>query len=115
MTTVALVQGAYFLATGIWSIIDIDSFQKVTGPKTDLWLVKTVGVLVIAIGSGLIRAGMGGEVTLEVAIIAMASAGGLVAIELVYVFKRVISPIYAADAAVETGLLVWWAVFLLRA
>src|SRR3712207_8811708 len=34
------------------------SFQAVTGPKTDLWLVKTVGVLVIAIGSVLCSAGL---------------------------------------------------------
>lgn len=51
---VAYVQGIYFLATGIWSLVHIASFQKVTGPKTDLWLVKTVGLLVIAIGAGLI-------------------------------------------------------------
>jgi hypothetical protein len=109
MTVVALVQGTYFVFTGIWSLVDIDSFQKVTGPKTDVWLVKTVGVLVIAIGSGLIVAGMQEQVSPEIAVIATASAAGLLGIELVYVFKRVIAPIYAVDAVVEMGLLGWWA------
>jgi hypothetical protein len=30
--------------------LNIRSFQAVTGPKTDLWLVQTVGVLVTVIG-----------------------------------------------------------------
>ena len=44
-TNVALIQGLYFLVSGVWPIIHIASFLKITGPKTDLWLVKTVGVL----------------------------------------------------------------------
>jgi hypothetical protein len=52
MTTwIARVQGWFYLLTGLWAILDIDSFQRVTGPKVDLWLVKTVGVLVIVIGA----------------------------------------------------------------
>jgi hypothetical protein len=36
---VALVQGAFYVATGVWALVDLDSFMAVTGPKTDLWLV----------------------------------------------------------------------------
>ena len=43
---VAAVQGAYFVLTGIWPLFGINSFQAVTGAKTDLWLVYTVGCLV---------------------------------------------------------------------
>ena len=66
----ALIQGAYFVATGVWSRVDIDSFQRVTGPKTDLWLVNTVGVLVTAIGLGLILAGTMETISAEVVLIA---------------------------------------------
>jgi hypothetical protein len=31
----AIAQGFYFLATGLWPFISAGSFQKVTGPKTD--------------------------------------------------------------------------------
>ena len=40
-----------YLATGLWPLFNIESFQQVTGPKTDLWLVRTVGVLVDLIQS----------------------------------------------------------------
>src|SRR5437879_6174180 len=34
-----LAQGLYFLLTGLWQLLSISSFQAVTGPKHDLWLV----------------------------------------------------------------------------
>jgi hypothetical protein len=112
MVALAYLQGAYFLVTGAWAIAHIDSFQKITGRKTDLWLVKTVGVLLIVIGSGLILAGMKQQCGPGLILIGMGSAAGLIAIELVYVFKRVISPIYWADAMVEAGFIIGWAVCL---
>ena len=30
---VALVQGVYFLMTGLWPLVSIDTFQRVTAPK----------------------------------------------------------------------------------
>ena len=56
----ALVQGAFYAATGLWALVDLGSFMAVTGPKTDHWLVKTVGILVTVIrthGSTYRRAG----------------------------------------------------------
>ena len=110
----ALTQGAYYLVSGTWSVVHIDSFQKVTGRKTDLWLIKTVGLLLVAVGGGLIFAAAGRQFVPGIVFIAMASAAALLAIELVYVRKRIISPIYLADALVEVGFLIWWAVCLAR-
>jgi len=31
----AIAQGLYFLATGLWPLVDVGSFQAVTGPKTE--------------------------------------------------------------------------------
>ncbi|MDB5038337.1 MAG: hypothetical protein JWQ35_1865, partial [Bacteriovoracaceae bacterium] len=42
---VALAQGFYYFLTGIWPIISIKSFEKITGRKTDKWLVKTFGLI----------------------------------------------------------------------
>ncbi|MCL5280879.1 MAG: hypothetical protein M1376_13350 [Planctomycetes bacterium] len=108
MTGIALVQGCYFFLTGIWPLLHIESFQKVTGRKTDLWLVKTVGVLVLVIGLGLIIAGIRQHFAPELILLAMASALGLIAIDLFYAFKRIISLVYVLDALVEVGFLVWW-------
>jgi hypothetical protein len=111
MSLVALVQGSFFIATGLWPLVHMESFQWVTGRKTDLWLVKTTGVLLAVIGSGLTLAATANQITVPLAIIGMASAAGLIAIELVYVFKRVISGIYLVDSTIEAGFLLWWAVW----
>ena len=47
-------QGIYYVATGLWPILNMRSFEMVTGPKRDKWLVKTVGALITAIGSTLL-------------------------------------------------------------
>jgi len=48
---ISLVQGIYFFVSGIWPIFSMSTFLKVTGPKTDLWLVKTVGMILVTIGA----------------------------------------------------------------
>jgi hypothetical protein len=106
----ALIQGIFYVATGVWPLIDIVSFQVVTGPKTDLWLVRTVGVLVTVIGVVLFRASQTRRITPEVALLAVGSALGLATIDLVYALSGVISAVYLADAAVELGLATLWAV-----
>ena len=42
--TLATGQGAYYVASGLWPIFHRRSFEAVTGPKKDWWLVVTVGV-----------------------------------------------------------------------
>jgi hypothetical protein len=105
----ALLQGAFYVATGVWPLLDIDSFQLVTGPKIDLWLVRTVGVLVTVIGAVLLLAWRNRRVTTEIVALALGSALGLAGIDLVYALTGRISSIYLADAAVEIGLAVLWA------
>jgi hypothetical protein len=101
------VQGGYYLATGLWPLFNIESFQAVTGPKTDLWLVRTVGVLVAAVALALLVAAWRPP-SPEAAVLAAAAALGLTAIDVVYVFHRVIGPIYLLDAAAEIALVVGW-------
>jgi hypothetical protein len=90
--------------------VSIGTFQKVTGPKVDLWLVKTAGVLITVVGAVLGLAGRRRRVTLEIALLAVGSAAGLTAIDVVYVAKRRISPIYLLDAVAEVGLIGLWAI-----
>ena len=104
----ALLQGVFYVATGLWPLFDIDSFQMVTGPKADLWLVRTVGVLVTVIGAVLLFAARGRRVSDEIVLLAVGSALGLAMIDLVYALSGRISAIYLADAAVEIGLAVLW-------
>ena len=110
---VGLVQGIYFLVTGIWPLLSMKTFLQITGPKTDLWLVKTVGIILAVIGLVLIAAQRNGDVNTPVIILAIGSALGLVIVEIVYVAKRVISPIYLGDSFVELILIAWWGFSLL--
>ena len=43
----------YLIATGIWPIAHRRSFEHVTGPKHDFWLVRVVGGLVAVAGIAL--------------------------------------------------------------
>jgi hypothetical protein len=105
---VALVQGVFYALTGVWALVDLDSFMAITGPKTDRWLVKTVGVLVTVIGAVLLLAWRRREVPPEVMLLAIGSALSLAAIDIIYVSNRTISPIYLLDAVAEVGLALAW-------
>jgi hypothetical protein len=105
---VALAQAAYFVATGLWPLVSIESFERVTGPKADRWLAQTVGVLVATIGAAIGLAGARRTLTPELRLLALASAVGLAGVDLVFVARRRIAPIYLADAAVELVLAAGW-------
>lgn len=107
-TALAYSQGAFYLLTGIWPILSIGTFQAVTGPKTDLWLVKTVGAVIAVIGSALLHSAWSGEVTDSIAMLAAGSAVALATVDINYSLKGVISKIYLADAAVEIPLVILW-------
>ena len=84
------------------------SFEAITGPKVDKWLVKTVGVLVSVIGATLWVGATRRQIGPELKLLATASAAGLTAIDIVYVAKRRISPIYLFDAALEAAIIASW-------
>ena len=48
--TAFLIQGIYFVVTGIWPILNMASFITATGPKQDTWLIEMVGLLSVSIG-----------------------------------------------------------------
>jgi hypothetical protein len=97
----AAVQAAYYLATGVWPLLDRRSFEAVTGPKADFWLVRTVGVLVASLGAGLALGARRPELPAELRVTAGLAAASLGAVETVYVARRRIRPIYLADAVLE--------------
>jgi hypothetical protein len=103
-----IFQGVFYVATGIWSLVSPGSFQRVTGPKVDYWLVKTVGLLVMVIGGVLLSAGVRGRRSPELDALSAGSAASLAVIDVVYVRRGRISPVYLLDAAAEAGLLGMW-------
>jgi hypothetical protein len=64
---------------------------------------------VTVIGCALALATRRRQIAPEVMLVAAGSAGTLAAIDVVYVAKRCISPVYLLDAVAEIGLLAGWA------
>lgn len=109
-----LVQGGYYLVTALWPLFHMPSFVAVTGPKTDLWLVRTVGLLITVISLPLLAFSAWPQMG-ALPILLVLSAGAclaLAAVDFYYVAKRVISPIYLADGILEIGLLAVLAVLV---
>lgn len=112
LATTVIIQGVYYGITGLWGLLHIESFMKVTGPKFDIWLVKMVSVLIIVISIVLITSGYRKNVTLEIIILAIGSAIGFIAIDVYYVAIDRIDSVYLLDALAEVVLIIVWAVML---
>jgi hypothetical protein len=114
----AWTQGMYFLITGVWPIVSVETFEIVTGKKTDHlvtgregdhWMLNTISALIIAIALVLLSAAWRKRITIDAALLAVASGLALTVIDVVYVTRGTIRPIYLLDAAVEVVLIVLWA------
>ncbi|HEU4571752.1 MAG TPA: hypothetical protein VFR93_03630 [Candidatus Limnocylindrales bacterium] len=103
----ALGQGAYYLASGLWPIVSLRTFEAVTGPKHDDWLVRTVGVLAAAIGATLL-AGDRSEPSADLRRLGVASGLAFAAVDVVGVATGTIRPVYLGDAAAEALWVLAW-------
>ena len=100
------IQSAYYGVTGIWPLLHLPSFELVTGPKIDDWLVHMVGLLAAAIGLVLGSATVRNRVrSPEVLLLAVTTAAAFAAIDLWYGLTGRISPVYLADAGVQICLI----------
>ena len=110
---VSWIQGMYFLLTGIWPWLHIKSFMAVTGPKTDIWLVQTVGMLAAVIGITLLIQVVTKKIPTTIGWLGLLSALGFGFIDIWFaVVKDIISDIYLVDFGVEVGFGLVWGYFL---
>ncbi len=110
----AVLQGGYYVLSGLWPLVSMHSFFAVTGPKTDVFLVQVVATLIIVIGLVLIVAAVRSVLSLELALLMIGCALALGSIELIYTFKGVLPPIYFADAIEEFSMMLLCLAFLPR-
>jgi hypothetical protein len=108
------VQGLYTLLTALWGLVDIDSFMAVTGPKSDVWLVKTVSVILLAIAVALISFLFVKTDPLPAILLGLLTSAGLAAIDFYYSGREVISPVYALDGIAEAVFALVWIYLLLQ-
>ena len=107
-------QGLYYALTGLWPLISMSTFLAITGPKVDLWLVDTVGILVLVSGLVILLAALRRAVTMEILLLAVGSGLGLCAIDIIFVSIGRILPIYLADATAEIILVALYTASILR-
>lgn len=106
-------QGLFWLLSGVWPLFHRRSFEAVTGPKVDFWLVETVGALLALIGLVLLLACIRRRITPEIATLGAGAAVVLAAIDVIYVSRDRIRPVYLLDAGVELVIAcLWFAWFL---
>jgi hypothetical protein len=104
-------QGIYYLLTGVWPLVHISSFMAVTGPKTDIWLVKMVGLLAAAIGLFMARVAYRKAVNSDTAVLAVCSALAFAGIDIYYAsIKDIIWNVYLLDAVAEAAFIVGWGI-----
>jgi hypothetical protein len=105
--TPARIQAAYYVVTGVFPIVAPRLFEAVTGPKRELWLVKMVGLLTVAVGTALAAPGAANE---EVGRrLGVGAAASYLAVDVWYAgVRRRIRPIYLADAVAEAILIIGW-------
>jgi hypothetical protein len=103
----AWIQGLYYVATGMWPLVHMRSFERVTGPKTDRWLVRTLGALIAVVGVSLCREALRADAR-GAALLGGLSAAALGAVDVHYVARRRIAPVYLADALPEAALAAGW-------
>ena len=118
-TGLCWIQGGYYLVTGAWPLVSVRSFKMVTGEKgktdnlqtgldADHWLLMTVSVLIVAVAVTLIVSAVRKTQAIELAVLAIAAAIGLTAIDIIYTARGIILPIYLLDAALEIPLILAW-------
>jgi hypothetical protein len=104
MRTVLGVQAAYYMVTGLWPFFSFATFELVTGPKVDRWLVLTVGLLIAVVGLALAVAAARDEIALPVLVLAFGMPAAFAAIEIRFAGSGRIRKVYLLDALAQSAM-----------
>lgn len=107
---VLIAQGSYWLLTGVWPVLHLHSFLYLTGAKTDLWLVRVVGLLMAVIGGVLLAAGLHGNLSPEIVGLAVAASAALLVADVWFVIDGSLAPVSLVDATLQAAALVGWGI-----
>lgn len=109
-----LAHALYLVPPSLVALFSRPIFEAISGRKVDYWLVRTVASLLTVVGVAVGRAGTQDRVTPEIAATAIGSSAALAAIDVVYVGKRRISPVYLLDALGNLLCIAGWTAALAR-
>jgi hypothetical protein len=99
-TTMIRLHGSYYLLTGLWPLLHLRSFEAVTGPKADRFVLRAASALFTVIGGFMVVEARSDPR-------ATARLGALTAAATATVSLRhwpAIRAVYVVDAVVQFGL-----------
>src|SRR3954453_5088657 len=105
------VQAGYYVVTGALPLVSMPGFERLTGPKTDDWLVRTIGGLAVGLGAVLARDAATGRTGPVVGL------AGAVPFALAGLWSRgagAVARVYLLDGVVEAVVVVAWVAALRR-
>lgn len=107
-------QGIYYILTGLWPILSPKTFMIVTGPKSEIFLLHTVGALAAAAGVGLTAAAIRRQFGLEIYIFSAGMASAFAAIDIIYYELGRLWAVYLLDALAEIIIIVLITILFIR-
>lgn len=110
---VLLVLGLYYFLTGLWSIIDIESFSDFTRYQGDFFLKHTAGVLFSVLGLIFSYSAIKKRLMEEIKYFALLTTVGVMVVE-VYYLPRIGNPLpFWIDFTIEgiAALLIFFTLF----
>jgi len=113
--TLARAHGAFNLASGLWPLLHLPSFEAVMGPKEDDWLVKAMAGLLVGAGLTQLLTPDSEDGVTQSGRIGVGVAATLAAVDYVYVPRGRISPVYLVDSLFHVGWLAAWTAHARRA
>ena len=99
---------AYWLFGGLWPLVSMRSFERVTGNKHDEWLVRSVALLMLSVVVTLETLREGGRGDRGMRVLGASSAASLGAVAAIGALIGRISPVYILDAVVDLALTAAW-------
>jgi hypothetical protein len=114
VSSLLVLQGVYYLVTGLWPLVHIASFVYVTGPKTDIWLVKMLSLLIACAGLALMKGSSERNNSFAINVLGITSAVSFIFIDLFCTLNGTISKVYLVDAFLQLFILVTWCILVFR-
>lgn len=99
------VQAAYYLITGLWPLAHLKSFEALTGPKPDRFVVESTGLLFVATGATLATAAVNPAPGRPVRVLSVLTP--IVSTFVTLRHRPRVRAIYMVDAVAQCALATW--------
>lgn len=107
------VHGVYLLIGGAWPLLHLRSFEAITGPKSDDFLVRSVALLLLLAGS-ILLAQRKAPFERSAVQMAMGTSFSLGCVAVISALGGWIWKIYLIDGAIHLLFVLAWTVLLLK-